>query len=90
MGWGGAKKWKSRPLYQTQPEVYGKVKWMATSERVNLFTMYPYKKFYKENFNVEQRFGWNGSCDRSDVNRFSMAVIRETFIGRQKDAFFKL
>ena len=34
---GGGKKWKSRPLYQTQPEVYGKVKRMATSERINLF-----------------------------------------------------
>ena len=33
---GGVKKLKSRPLNQTQPEVYGKVKWMATSERVNL------------------------------------------------------
>ena len=36
-GGGGGKKWKSRPLYLTQPQVYGKVKWMATSERVNLF-----------------------------------------------------
>ena len=27
MGWGGGQKWKSRPLYQTQPEVYDKVKW---------------------------------------------------------------
>ena len=35
---GGGKKRKSRPLYQNQPEVYGKVKWMATSERVNLFS----------------------------------------------------
>ena len=34
---GGRQKLKSRPLYQTQPEVYGKVNWMATSERVNLF-----------------------------------------------------
>ena len=38
----GDKKWKSRPLYQTQPEVYGKVKWKATSERVNLFIYYYY------------------------------------------------
>ena len=35
---GGGKKWKSKSLYQTQPEVSGKVKWMATSERVNLFS----------------------------------------------------
>ena len=34
---GGGGKRKSRPLYQSQPEMYGKVKWMATSERVNLF-----------------------------------------------------
>ena len=33
---GGGRK-KSRPLYQTQPEVYGKVKWLATSERFNFF-----------------------------------------------------
>ena len=33
--WG--QKLKSRPLYQTQPYVFGKVKWMAKSERVNLF-----------------------------------------------------
>ena len=26
-------------MYQTQPELYGKVKWMATSERVNLLTI---------------------------------------------------
>ena len=37
---GGVKKLKSRPLYQTQPEVYGKVMWMATSERVNLTNQY--------------------------------------------------
>ena len=36
-GGAGSKKWKPRPLYQTQPEVYGKVKWIATSECVNLF-----------------------------------------------------
>ena len=30
---------KSRPLYQIQPEVYDKVKWMATSERVNLLLL---------------------------------------------------
>ena len=34
---GGGKKLKSKPLYQTEPEVYGKVKWMATSKCVNLF-----------------------------------------------------
>ena len=34
---GEKNKNQSRPLYQTQPEVYGKVKWMATSARVNLF-----------------------------------------------------
>ena len=35
-GGGGVKKWKSRPLYQTQSEVYDKVKWVATSEGVKL------------------------------------------------------
>ena len=28
---------EKRPVYQTQPEVYGKVKWMVTSKRLNLF-----------------------------------------------------
>ena len=48
MGEGG---WKSKPLYQTQPEVYGKVKWMATSDRVNLFLLiidagWPAEKYF--------------------------------------------
>ena len=33
MGEGGG----DENLNQTQPEMYGKIKWMATSERVNLF-----------------------------------------------------
>ena len=41
---GGVKKRKSRPLYQTQPEVYGKINWMATSERINLLTMVLHKQ----------------------------------------------
>ena len=44
---GGAKNENLRPLYQTQPEVYGKVKWMATSERVNLITdKYTWQKMF--------------------------------------------
>ena len=39
---GEVKKWKSRPLYQTQPD--GNVKWMATSERVNLFSNFDKKR----------------------------------------------
>ena len=45
---GGWEKKKSRPLYQTQPEVYGKVKWMATSERVNLLYIIIERLFSKD------------------------------------------
>ena len=46
-GEGEDKKWKTRPLYQTQPEVYDKGKWMSTSERVNLFIYFVnFKKKY--------------------------------------------
>ena len=58
-GGGGSKKRKSRLLYLTQPEVYGKVKWMAISELVNLLTL-PYrlrskncKKLKLENFQTK-------------------------------------
>ena len=38
--WGGgvgSKNENLSPCTKLKPEVYGKVKWMATSERVNLF-----------------------------------------------------
>ena len=41
MGGGGGRKNENLCpcLYQTQPEVYGKVMWMGTSKRVNLFSL---------------------------------------------------
>ena len=38
--------WKYMPLYQTQPEVDGKVKWMATPEHVHLFYKYFIYSFF--------------------------------------------
>ena len=43
------------PLYQTQPEVCGKVKWMATSERVHLYLLKTLKccvKLYQTKLNA--------------------------------------
>ena len=61
----GVKKWKSRLLNQTQPEVYGKVKLMATSERVKLFYFeYGYNDFDETN-SIDKFWGWESYMDRS-------------------------
>ena len=63
MGGGARKKWKSRPLYQTQPDVYGKVKWIATSERVNLFYLVRIKKKNILNLYFKKKFANLGQRD---------------------------
>ena len=90
LGRGGIKK-KSRPFEQTQPEVYGKVKWMATSERVNF--LFFFASFFQNISKTAETILTEKIGRNHDILVYKKALInehRKNYIFRDNNCFVKM